>query len=108
MSEGLDALTIGSSVSGVTRACRVVHDTLELGSEAMLEHRVYVQFGSDTVVATVDRGRIWRIAVETPSLRTSDSLSVGSTLGTILASGKATGLVGEGSLFLFRRSAIAD
>jgi hypothetical protein len=99
-SEGFDALTIGASVSTVTRACRVVQDTLELGSEAMPEHRVYVQFGSDTVVATVDSGRIWRIAVETPSLRTSDSLSVGTTLGKILASGKATGLVGEGSLFV--------
>lgn len=99
-SEGLDALAIGAPVSLVRSACRVVRDTVELGAEAMPEHRLYVQFGSDIVVATVDSGRIWRIAIETPTLRTSDSLGVGSTLAEVLASGTATGLVGEGALFV--------
>jgi hypothetical protein len=68
---------------------------LALGNEGLPERRIAVVVGVDTIEATIDNNRVWRIEVETPRLRTADSLGVGTTASALNQRG-ATLAVGEG------------
>lgn len=56
---------------------------MEHGAEGMPERRVAVLLGGDTVEATIEGGKVWRIEVRTPRIRTRDSIGVGSTVALL-------------------------
>lgn len=82
--EGIGAFMVGASVDSLRASCVVVKDTsLEQGAEGMPERRVAVLLGADTVEATIEGGRVWRIDVRTPRILTRDSIGVGSTVAML-------------------------
>jgi hypothetical protein len=60
--------------------------------------------GSDTVSVTPAEGRVWRIEVETPRLRTDDSLGVGSRVAAFRRFGDLKAVIGDGPYFLVTNS----
>ena len=98
--EGIGKLTIGASVDSVRRSCNVVRDTTQLGAEGMPSRTLTVALSSDTVVAEIVNGRVWRIVVTSPRLQTHDSLAPGIPIARVLALDDPRGLVGEGRLFV--------
>ena len=97
---GVGALRVGAPIDSVRARCAVVRDTVELRAEGQPARVLAVVVGSDTVVAEVDSGRVWRIEVTRPSPRTADSLGVGTPLARLLALPGAHGLSGEGAVFV--------
>ncbi len=97
-------LPVGAAVSSVKEHCRVLVDTTWPGEEALPEHVLLVQIGSDTLVAVIDSDRVWRIEVASPQFRTRDSLGVGSRLSALLRNSGAQALNGEGSYYVRVRS----
>jgi hypothetical protein len=78
---GVGELRVGSTVEQLREQCDVVLDTtLQFGNEGQPERRLGVKIGVDTVHATIEAGRVWRIEVRSPRFRTSDSIGVGSTV----------------------------
>jgi hypothetical protein len=99
---GIGSLTIGAPLAEIRARCSVVRDTVVPGADAEDEHEVLVDLVRDTVAATLEENRVWRLAVERSGFRTADSLGVGSTLGALLRSPSARGVEGEGQLFVLR------
>jgi hypothetical protein len=97
--DGIGDLRVGAPVEGVTRTCRVVHDTVVQGAEGMPERRLVVDLGRDSVTVVVDSNRVWRVHVRSPAFRTADSLGVG-TPATALRRPGARVLAGEGAHFV--------
>lgn len=78
---GVGALRVGATVQEVKQRCQVLLDTaMPLGNEGMPERRMTVVVGSVPLVATVSDGRVWRVEIVSPRLRTADSLGVGSRM----------------------------
>jgi len=99
--DGLGAIRIGMDADSVKAHCTVARDTVEVRSEGQAERILVVALGGDTASVEIDSGRVWRIGIRTPKLRTADSLGVGTRLSTLLAlKGGVQGLVGEGHMFL--------
>ncbi|HEX6598986.1 MAG TPA: hypothetical protein VF034_06660 [Gemmatimonadaceae bacterium] len=99
--EGVGNIRIGMAADTVKARCVVVRDTVERRAEGQLERILVVPFEQDTAVVEVNDGRVWRIEITEPGLRTSNWLGVGTPLSTLLAlNGGVQGLVGEGNLFL--------
>jgi hypothetical protein len=99
--EGVGNIRIGMAADTVKARCVVVRDTVERRAEGQLERILVVPFEQDTAVVEVNDGRVWRIEITEPGLRTSIWLGVGTPLSTLLAlNGGVQGLVGEGNLFL--------
>jgi hypothetical protein len=82
--EGIGELRIGATVESIRQKCNVVRDTTAPGAEGMLARKLRVALSRDTVEAEIVDGRVWRIAVHSPRLRTADSLGVGITLARLL------------------------
>ena len=100
-SEGMGAFKVGASVDELRTACLVLRDTtLEQGTEGQPERRVSVRLGPDTIEATIQRGRVWRIEVLTPRIRTDDSIGVGSTFAMLPKEGTEYLGYGEGGPFV--------
>ena len=97
---GVGELQVGKSVERVRGVCAVVRDTTLLGDEALPERQIAVAVAGDTILATIDSGRVWRITLERPKIRTVDSLGVGSRLSDLLRQPRATGEEGEGVLYV--------
>ena len=93
--DGIGDLRIGRQVDSLRDRCDIVTDTTQLGEEALPERNIGVAIRGDIVNATIDSGRIWRIEVNSPGIRTADSLHVGSSLQQLLATGNAMGQEGE-------------
>jgi hypothetical protein len=94
--DGIAELRVGRPIPVLRSLCRIVRDTtLAEGNEGMPERRVSVLVATDTVQATVVDGEVWRFEITQPSLRTPDSLGVGTTADVLKARG-ATLNVGEG------------
>jgi len=103
--DGLGAIRIGMNADSVKSRCTVARDTMEMDNEGMPERILVVAIGGDTTRVEIDSGRVWRIDVRTPRLRTADSLGVGTPLPRLLAlEGGVQGLVGEGSLFVLSQA----
>jgi hypothetical protein len=66
----------------------------------MPARKLLVALSRDTVEAEVVSGRVWRIAVASPRLRTADSLGVGTTKARLLQLTKPRLMTGEGRLFV--------
>jgi hypothetical protein len=66
----------------------------------MPARKLAVALARDTVEAEIVNGRVWRIAVYSPRLRTADSLGVGTTLARLLQLRNPHGMTGEGKFFV--------
>jgi hypothetical protein len=94
--EGVGYVTIGRSADSVVRTCTVASDAKELDAEGMPTRIMTVRFGSDSLRAEIVDGRVWRIEVETPAIRTTDSLGVGTPISRLLSLQNPKGAFGEG------------
>jgi hypothetical protein len=98
--EGIGDLRIGASIESIRQACSVVRDTTVMGPEGMPARKLAVMFSRDTVEAEIVDGRVWRLAVLSPRLRTADSLGVGTSIGRLLQLKNPHGMTGEGQFFV--------
>jgi len=98
--EGIGHLRIASTVESVGFSCNIVRDTTAIGAEGMPARKLLVALSRDTVEAEVVSGRVWRIAVASPHLRTADSLGVGTTKARLLQLTKPRLMTGEGRLYV--------
>lgn len=98
--EGIGELRIGATVESVREKCNVVRDTTAPGAEGMPARKLAVALSRDTVEAEIVDGRVWRIAVHSPRLRTADALGVGTSIGTLRQMKEPRGMVGEGQFFV--------
>jgi hypothetical protein len=103
--DGVGAIRIGMTVDSVEARCTIARDTVERRSEGQLERVLVVPFEDDTAIVEVNDGRVWRIEITNPGLRTASWLGVGTPLSALLAlKGGVQGLTGEGNLFLISES----
>lgn len=98
--EGIGALRIGATVAFVRQNCNAVRDTTAPGAEGMPARKLAVALSRDTVEAEIVDGRVWRIAVHSPRLRTADSLGVGTSIARLLQLRNPRGMTGEGKFFV--------
>jgi hypothetical protein len=98
--EGIGELRIGTSVESLRQKCKVIRDTTVTGAEGMPARKVAVTFSRDTVEAEIVDGKVWRIAVKSPALRTADVIGVGTMIGRLRQLKEPRGMMGEGQLFL--------
>src|SRR6185503_369530 len=98
--EGIGELRIGTTVESVREKCIVVSDKTAPGAEGMPARKLTVALARDTVEAEIVNGRVWRLAVHSPRLRTADSLGVGTTLARLLQLRNPHGMTGEGKFFV--------
>ena len=98
--EGIGELRIGASVESVRQKCNVVRDTTAPGAEGMPARKLAVALSRDTVEAEIVDGRVWRIAVHSPRLRTADALGVGTSIGRLRQLKEPRGMMGEGQFFV--------
>lgn len=99
--DGVGNVRIGMAIDTVKAHCTVLRDTVERRTEGQLERILLVPFEDDTAVVEVHEGRVWRIEVTHPRIRTANWLGVGTPLSELLAlKGGVQGLTGEGNLFL--------
>jgi hypothetical protein len=98
--EGIGEIRIGTTVAAVRQKCNVVRDTTAPGAEGMPSRKLKVALSRDTVEAEIVDGRVWRIAVNSPRLRTADSLGVGTTLARLLQLRNPRGMTGEGRFYV--------
>ena len=97
---GIGEFRIGRLVTELRSSCDVVADTtLAFGNEGQPERRIAIRVASDTLEATVVEGRVWRIEVDAPAFRTSDSLGVGSTAAQLRKRGARRPGYGEGGIY---------
>lgn len=97
---GVGGIRIGMTADSLRQLCRVVYDTTTLRAERKPAHVLEIATSSDTIEAEADAGRIWRIQIASPRLRTADSLGVGTPIGRLLAIPGIRGTTGEGTLYL--------
>lgn len=97
---GVGGIRIGMTADSLRQLCRVVYDTTTRRAERQPAHVLQVATSSDTIEAEADAGRIWRIQIASPRLRTADSLGVGTPIGRLLDIPGIRGMTGEGSLYL--------
>jgi hypothetical protein len=98
--EGIGELRIGTPVESLRQKCKLIRDTTVTGAEGMPARKVAVAFSRDTVEAEIVDGKVWRIAVKSPGLRTADVISVGTLIGRLRELKDPRGMMGEGQLFL--------
>lgn len=98
--EGIGALRIGTPVASVRKNCTVIHDTTGRFEEGMPSRKLTVAFPRDTVEAEIVVGRVWRLSVRSPRMRTADSIGVGTPISRLLRLRKPHGMTGEGAFFL--------
>jgi hypothetical protein len=98
--EGIGELRIGASVESVRQKCNVVRDTTAPGAEGMPARKLAVALSRDTVEAEIVDGKVWRIAVHSPRLRTADALGVGTSIGRLRQLKEPRGMMGEGQFFV--------
>jgi hypothetical protein len=98
--EGIGQLRIGTTAESLRQKCKVVRDTTVTGAEGMPARKVAVAFSRDTVEAEIVDGKVWRIAVTSPRLRTVDAIGVGTAIGRLRTLKDPHGMMGEGQLFV--------
>jgi hypothetical protein len=98
---GIGELRIGATIAHVRSRCEIVADTTIPGPEGTQERRLTIALAGDSVSATMDGDRVWRIEVDSPRFRTADSLGVGSR-GETLKRGPGRIATGEGNVAALR------
>ena len=91
------------SEADVRRRCTVAADTFLL-LEGESQPALLLALGTDTILAEIVSGRIWRLRVRSPGLRTSDSIGVGTPAYRLLSDTNATVSWGEGDHFVISPS----
>src|SRR5687768_11994482 len=81
--DGIGELKQGRAVSDVAALCDVTSDSEQRGQEGMMERVLVVSVAGESVRSIVQNDRIFRIEVNTPRFRTSDSLGVDTPLSRI-------------------------
>ena len=77
-------LHIGMPATAAAKIGNVTSDRLEPDSEGGQARVIRVLVAGKEVAAEVHEGRVWRIQVAQPGLRTSSGLGVGTTLAKLL------------------------
>ncbi|HUF28537.1 MAG TPA: hypothetical protein VMM18_16280 [Gemmatimonadaceae bacterium] len=96
---GVGPVRLGATLADVATRCEVRDTSFTLGEGLEENGRVVALDGSTVVVLTDAAGRVTRIIVEDPSLRTERGLGVGSTVGELRRQhGQVCGDVAEGIL----------
>jgi hypothetical protein len=98
--DGVGALRIGAHVDSIYRHCVITRDTVVRAAEGMLTRVLSVAMSDDTLFAEVADDRIWRILVRSQGIFTSDSLSVGSSVVTMVTLPELRPITGEGYLYV--------
>jgi hypothetical protein len=97
--DGVGALRVGASVAAVRKVCRIPRVRLKKGQPPPPADLLEFKIGSTPVQAQVEDGRVWRILIDGPQLKTADKLGVGSPLPALLASAPARASQGEGMIY---------
>ena len=98
--EGIGRVSIGAPLDSVRVSCKVVRDTTVRADEGTMARKVTVSLSSDTVVAEIVNGRVWRVEVNSSRFRTRDSLGVGTPLERLLTLEDPRGVNGEGRYYV--------
>lgn len=94
------ALRIGMPADSIHEHCPVVRDTVRPDNEGNPARVMSVAVATDTVMAEIVDGRVWRIQVAEPGLYTADSIGVGTPVAQLLDIPDARAITGEGALFM--------
>jgi hypothetical protein len=97
--DGIGSLRVGTTVEDIARICRILRDTIGLGTEGQQERTILVDLSRDSVAAVVSAGRVWRVHVQSPAFRTADSLGVGTPVEAFRHR-RPEILTGEGNVYL--------
>ncbi|HEX2723232.1 MAG TPA: hypothetical protein VHM24_09960 [Gemmatimonadaceae bacterium] len=98
---GVGDLVVGRPVSEVKERCQLLSDTFQRGTEGGQERIIAVLVAGEILSSTVVDGRISRIGVTTPRIRTTDSLGVDTPLQKIAAMRGAQFFPGEDGVYAF-------
>ena len=99
--DGIGALKQGRPVSEVAALCDVTSDSEQQGQEGTMERVLVVGVAGESLRSIVQNDRIFRIEVNTPRFRTSDSLGVDTPLSRISAMRGAQFAPGEDGVYGF-------
>jgi hypothetical protein len=97
--DGVGALRVGASVAAVRKVCRIPRVKLKRGEAPPPANLLEFKIGSTPVMAEIQDGRVWRIVIDGPQLKTADKLGVSSPLTALLAAGPAQASQGEGVIY---------
>ena len=97
---GIGDVTIGMTEAELRRRCTVTRDTTVAGPEGAPARLLGVAMGGETVDVEMNDGKVWRIPITDPDLRTADSLGVGTPLARLLALPGVRPAMGEGTYVL--------
>ncbi len=97
--EGVGALRVGASVAQVRKICRIPRARLKKGQPPPPDNVLDFKIGPTPVQAEVQDGRVWRVIIDGPQLKTTDKLGVGSPLSALLAAAPARASQGEGVVY---------
>jgi hypothetical protein len=97
---GIGALRIHQPIAAVMARCEVIADFVTDGNHEEGVNRVLrVAIGRDTVSAIVEAEAIASIELDTPGIRTRDSLGVGAPAGRVIELQDVTGSHFEGMYY---------
>jgi hypothetical protein len=97
--DGVGALRVGASVAQVRKVCRIPRLRLKRGQPPPPDTVLDFKIGPTPVQAEIQGGRVWRVIIDGPQLKTADKLGVGSPLAALLASAPARASQGEGVIY---------
>lgn len=98
---GIGDLKEGASVADLRNRCEIVSDSEQPGPEGSKQRVLVVRVGGETVQAIINDDKVWRIEINSPSIRTSDSLGVDTPLHRIATKRGARFFPGEGGVYGF-------
>ena len=98
---GIGDLKEGTRVADLRERCEIESDSEQPGPEGSRQRVLVVRVGGETVQAIINDDRVWRIEVNTPALKTSDSLGVDTPLHRIATKRGARFFPGEGGVYGF-------
>src|SRR6266850_1372419 len=99
---GIGAVRLGARINEIGLQCSIIKDTLVANWDYVEPERVVVVvLEADTVQAVVDSaGRVERVYIDNPRLKTADSLGVGTRLVTLAKRG-STGSQSEATFGVY-------
>ena len=97
--DGVGAVRVGESLAQVKKVCRIRPVRLKKGERPPPDDLLDFKIGPTPVQAQIEGGRVWRIVVDGPLLKTGDRLGVGSPVSALLAAGPARASQREGVIY---------
>ena len=99
--DGIGDLKVKRRVSEIRDLCEVTSDSEELGTEGMRERVLVTSIAGIPVESLINDDRVMRIAVNSPRIRTRDSLGVDTPLHTLADMRGARFVPGEDGVYGF-------